>query len=210
VQTGKEIRLFEADARFISEVAFSPDKHTIASGSAEGPIVLWDAETGKAIRSLLDGTEVVTTVAFSPDGRWIATNGAGGTVMIWDVQTVKPITTITGHTNIVTSVAISPDGRLVTSGSYDGSILLWDMHAGKQTLAIRCEHGSRAHRCVLFGRASSSCRGAGVYCLLALLRIHSNLGYAQTGIEICSLKGTQALSLPRYPLQVPLQVSKKP
>jgi WD40 repeat protein len=79
VQTGKEIRLFEEDARFISEVAFSPDKHTIASGSAEGPIVLWDAETGKAIRSLLDGTEVVTTVAFSPDGRWIATNGAGGT-----------------------------------------------------------------------------------------------------------------------------------
>ena len=67
-------------------VAFSPDG-TLASGSADGAIRLWDATTEQPLNTLEGHTDDVWSVAFSRDGSTLASGSADGTILLWDAAT---------------------------------------------------------------------------------------------------------------------------
>ena len=116
----------------ITDVVFSPDGYTIATGSLD--VRLWDAETGR-LRDILTGhTDYVNSVAFSPDGYTIASGSRDATVGLWDVETGEHYNPLIGHTDSVNSVAFSPDGNTIASGSSDGTVRLWGADGGELTL----------------------------------------------------------------------------
>ena len=64
----------------VSSVAFSPDGKTLASGSVDNTIKLWEVATGRELRKLTSHSEMVKSVAFSPDGKTIASSSGEGTI----------------------------------------------------------------------------------------------------------------------------------
>ena len=113
----------------ITSVAFSPDGRTLATGSWDSTVRLWDVATRTQLGAPLRGHEgTVNSIAFSPDGHTLATGSDDKTVRLWDVDTHKQRgKPLSGHKERVESVAFSPDGLTLATGSDDKTVRLWDV-----------------------------------------------------------------------------------
>ena len=87
----------------------SSDGRTLASGSGDDTIRLWDAVTGAHKQTLTGHTDAIMSVAFSPDGGTLASGSIDKTIRLWDTVTGDHRDTLTGHTDEIKSVSFSPD-----------------------------------------------------------------------------------------------------
>ena len=140
--TFAEVALFTGHTK-VNSVAFSPDGKTLASGSDDHTVRLWDVRTGELLHTLEEHTYLVLSVAFSPDGKTLASSDGGNTIRLWDTHTFQLLHTLStrgshffpGQSGWVYSVAFSPDGKTLASGSRNESIRLWDVSTGKRLVS---------------------------------------------------------------------------
>jgi len=71
-----------SETNAVQSVAYSPDGSTLASGSNDTTIRLWDTE-GKPLQ-ILEGHDLpIFGLTYSPDGSTIASASMDGTVKLW-------------------------------------------------------------------------------------------------------------------------------
>ncbi len=78
---------------WVKSVSFSSDGKTIASGSGDHTIRLWDVGTGKNLHILTRHKNSVVSVSFSPDGQTLGSGSFDKTIRLWRVsppQSPKP------------------------------------------------------------------------------------------------------------------------
>ncbi|MFI1852059.1 WD40 repeat domain-containing protein [Streptomyces sp. NPDC020480] len=133
----------------VCALAVSPDGRTLATGSNDYTVRLWDISDPTRPTSrgepLVGFGNAVCALAFSPNGRTLATGSFDRTVRLWNVSDpdrAKPLgSPLTGYdktTGSVRALAFSPDGRVLATGSYprsgvapitDPGLRLWDVSA---------------------------------------------------------------------------------
>ena len=72
VETGKEVRRFEAQAGNMHGVAFTPDGKRLVGGGGNGSLTVWEVETGRQIVRLAGHNAKVGEVAFAPGKRIVS------------------------------------------------------------------------------------------------------------------------------------------
>ena len=82
----RERNRLETHSSLVYSVSFSPDGKTLASGSGDNTIKLWDVTTGKEIHTLQGHSSSVWSVSFSPDGKTLASGSDDQTVILWNVN----------------------------------------------------------------------------------------------------------------------------
>jgi WD40 repeat protein len=145
----KEKATLKGHTGFVYSVAYSPDGKTLASGSYDKSIKLWDVATGRELATLKGNTDAVCSVAYSPNGKTLAAGSGDLTGRLWsgdhdgmvklsDVATGRELATLKGNTDAVFSVAYSPDGKTLASGSWDDTtIKLWDVETCKERATLK-------------------------------------------------------------------------
>jgi serine/threonine protein kinase/predicted RNA-binding Zn-ribbon protein involved in translation (DUF1610 family) len=81
--------------RPILGVCYAPDGKTIATGSIDQTVRLWDAETGECLKTLTGHKAWVEGLAFKKDGKILLSGSVDGTARLWDVASGTELKRIT-------------------------------------------------------------------------------------------------------------------
>ena len=112
----------------IYALAFTHDGETLAVGTRDKHIQLWNVTDQQHIGSLERHKYVVCELAFSPDGETLASGDTGGKIHLWEMPTHRHLTICDGHKGYVRTLAFAPDGKTLSSiGGEEGTILLWNV-----------------------------------------------------------------------------------
>lgn len=115
-------------------VAFSPDGRTLAAGTDEGFIYLWDVSnpgSPAARAEPIDTLSGIYALDFSSDGNLLASAGFDHTISLWDISNrgsaIRIDTGAMSHEGSIFSLEFSKDGNMLASAGEDKVVRLWDI-----------------------------------------------------------------------------------
>lgn len=127
----------ESHANSVNCVAFHPVFSSLASGSDDCTIKIWDWELGELERTIKAHTLSVRDLDFGGprSAVLLASCSSDLAIKLWDPSdNYRNIRTLNGHEHAVTSVRFVPSDRsdknLLVSGSADRTMRLWDATTG--------------------------------------------------------------------------------
>lgn len=135
-QNSRCVRTLTGHSNWVKSIAISPDGQTLASGSLDGTVKIWNVDNGQLLDTLWENNSgAVLSVAISPDRQTIAAGCEDGKIRVWNFITGRFLRTLGNgfhrHSVGVTAIAFSSESQLLVSGSTDGRAIIWNLSTGK-------------------------------------------------------------------------------
>jgi Protein kinase domain/WD domain, G-beta repeat len=123
----------------VGVITFSADDRTLASGSEDTTIKLWDVQGEEERHTLTGHDRGVNCLAFSGDNHWLASGSGDRTVRIWNVETGQLLKMLPDtDKKTIAHVALSRDGTRLASTTGD-TVNIWDVQAGRIEQVVKHE-----------------------------------------------------------------------
>lgn len=131
----------QGHAHVMTGLAYSDDGETIATGSDDGKVKLWNSHSGLSFATFTEHRGAVRSVEFTKNGKILVSASNDGTVRAYDLLRFRNFRIFTSPTPVqFISLAIDPSGEIVAAGTMDTfEIYLWSMQTG-QLLEILSGH----------------------------------------------------------------------
>jgi WD40 repeat protein len=121
------VRTIQVSDKSCRVIALSPDHRTMAIGTSDWTISIYDIATGNLAHRLDAHKNSVFALTFSPDGNRLLSSGRDATLKVWDVnEGFSLVHDIPSHTGQVKCITYGPDSSLVATSSMDKTIKIWD------------------------------------------------------------------------------------
>ncbi|MGD1807254.1 S-layer homology domain-containing protein [Dapis sp. BLCC M126] len=149
LESSKLLDTLSSHTANVHSVAISPDGKTLASGSADGTVKLWDIPTGEMLTSFLH-SGIVTAVGFTADGRAVVGCSAERGIKLWNIYTGRLLHTM----NATQPIAFGANGlRMATSGG-PRYIRLWNVAQGQllKNLSIPSTNNNQRIEAIAFSQ----------------------------------------------------------
>lgn len=125
----------------VLSVAFSPNGHYVAAGTANNEVRTWNVADGKQQSSYKGHMDWVNSVAYNHDGTLIASGSNDHSIRIWNSETGESIEIQEAHKYRVRSVTFSPNKGILASGGGDEIVRIWDASTGKCIQELKGHQG---------------------------------------------------------------------
>ena len=129
----------------VSCLTFSPDGQTLASGSEDNTVRLWDVRTGRHLRTLTGHVKTVNSISFNPDGQTLATSSDDGTIRLWNTRTGEYLPKFAEHGKSFSGILLSPDGQTLVTNARGNTYDLWNVHTRQHLYTLTGHTGRPQH-----------------------------------------------------------------
>jgi len=125
---------------YIDIATISPNGKTLAAGTADGNLYLWNLDTKELITTIRAHSKVKQFIAyyayndlvFDEDGSHLATWGLDGKIKVLNMEDLSEVTSVYGELPV-----FSPDGSYLAYASTDGSIRLVSLFNANEVKVFR-------------------------------------------------------------------------
>lgn len=147
LRTGDVVELLAGHKGPVSSLAFRPHRGTLASGSWDRTVRLWDMYERKGSCEVLEHSKEVLAVDFRPDGKELASTTMSGEVLLWDAEQaivsgsidgardaaggrLRDSRTVAQKRGYFQALSYSADGRFLLAGAASKHVCVYNVKDG--------------------------------------------------------------------------------
>jgi WD40 repeat protein len=133
-ENAAEKRVLQGHTSIVTALAITTNGQTLASGSDDNTIKLWDVATGQERMTLRAHSRAVEAIALTRDGTTLASSSREPFVILWNLSTGKERRIIKAG-DPVWCLAFTPDGATLITGG-EGRLRAWDVATGREAVTF--------------------------------------------------------------------------
>lgn len=127
---GNEVDVFEAHAKSVFALAYSPDHTRLLSGGRDAQLKVWDIAPGHELMQAIPAhLYTINDIVYSPDGKYFLTASRDKTIKLWNAENAELLKVIdrskyNAHTHSVNKVLWLDEQTFISAGD-DKRVLVW-------------------------------------------------------------------------------------
>lgn len=122
----------EGHSDTISQLAVSPDRSLIASGSLDKSLRVWDTQSKSQIREYLNIPGGIYSILISNSNKYLICGTGQKFVIVFDLRYKSQEVAFEGENRIVWKLATTTDTKYIISASTEKSITVWNFFKKKE------------------------------------------------------------------------------